>query len=427
LISAPLLSESKSSFFTDLYSDSGFCLFLFSKLSKIEIHVIFKILFINRQISQKLISHFLTQNLTPTSGLSVLIDLQILSVTPAGGDMSYDLHAGFRESLIRGIKTLEDPLPGKISARSGFSDTKWHSLLERVISSMTDSASHYDIDVVIRRLGFGVSPTPPAAYKFVLSDVTGQLWTLIFEFIQLIEIIQIPQFLKILISILRHRGGPFPLPSECPRFLSLFESLDLIRPDPLSGGLYSLGPTAEALNRVAASRGMLSRDLLLGAKLVVDSNLHVTAYTQSGLQVKLVSLFCQVQRVIGSVVAGVLTRESVQRAIESGVSAQSIISFLSSNLHPDCGESIPVNVANQIRLWEADCPKNRLKMTPCTSFNFPATRTDETNQSLVSLKQYAEANSSLLFLKQDKDGRIAVGVKAEAGREFIRLSRQISR
>jgi hypothetical protein len=126
---------------------------------------------------------------------------------------------------------------------------------------------------------------------------------------------------------------------------------------------------------------------------------------------------------MGHVLAGVLTRTSVQNAIDSGgVSSESIIQFLSGNLHPQCGDKLPTNVSLQIRLWEADCPRNRLNLEPCVLLSWRGDRTEQASRAISQVKQLAESSKGLLFTKQDPDGRMYLGIKASVAKNIFRQS-----
>ena len=290
-------------------------------------------------------------------------------------------------------------------------------------------ASESDLDRVILRLGFGTYPTPPVAYRFILSDVSTQLWTFISEFVLLVErqrdaggLAAVAEVLKVIsaIMLVSNETTLFLNSSNntVKRTVQVLHDLDCIRSlaegNPFQKPQMALGPTALALRHGSQQT---QQDLLIGAKLIVDSNMHVTAYTRSNLQVKLISLFCEVHRVMGKVLAGILTRSSVQKAIDGGgVSSESIIKFLSSNLHPKCGDKLPTNVSLQIRLWETDCPRNRLKMEPCVLLSWRGDRTEQTNRAITQVKQLAESNKGLLFTKQDPDGRMYLGIKSSVAK-----------
>ena len=73
----------------------------------------------------------------------------------------------------------------------------------------------------------------------------------------------------------------------------------------------------------------------------------------------------------GKFLVGVLTRESIQRAIEAGVTSETISKFLGANLHPKCGPSLPQNVVNQIlnTIESNECTANitRLRLGCCAT------------------------------------------------------------
>lgn len=56
---------------------------------------------------------------------------------------------------------------------------------------------------------------------------------------------------------------------------------------------------------------------------------------------------------------GLLTRESVRKALRSGITADQMINFLNINSHPDMGKNnkkrqIPPTITDQIKLWELE-------------------------------------------------------------------------
>jgi len=61
-------------------------------------------------------------------------------------------------------------------------------------------------------------------------------------------------------------------------------------------------------------------------------------------------------------VVGMVTRESIKRALANGIKAEQIISYLSSHAHPQMRKQnplLPPTVVDQIRLWELE--KNRIR------------------------------------------------------------------
>ena len=398
----------RAEFLASLYSDQCVVVSVFSQLNSLEKAMLFKMLLIDRPLNDSLITHWL--NLPRPRSLDRLVALGIVS----GDDKTVTLNSVFQATL---VETVHAVFPVSsvwtILSDSGpiiKSSLAWHAVLERIISVSPQMVSVKDIDRVTLRLGFGVTPTPPAAYTFVLANTGEQLWTLVTEFVAIVEtqrggggLAAASIVLKTICGI--PRDGLFSSDSlQCLRTIEFLQDLDVVRKQ--SNG-WSLGSTGPSL---ISNRG--SSDTLIGAQFLVDSNMHLTAYTRSNLQVKLVSLFCQVQRVIGKVVVGILTRASVQKAIDAGVSSEGVISFLEQNLH-SVQKQLPKNVSLQIKLWEADCPRNRLTIEPVTIFSWRGDRNEQASRAISQLKTLAESHKGLLFAKQEPDGRVYLGVKTD--------------
>lgn len=434
---------------SQLYSDEAVVSTVFQQLGDIEKSFVMRTLLLDRPIKEQLCAFW---TVSPAAGINPksiyepsLKSLQRLGIFvehKTGSESSFDLHPGFRSCLIACINRVPEAPSSSVWTVTSVStdqrqsapsvgETKWHTLLERVITPSTQAPSGSDVESVILRLGFNASPPPPNAYKFILSDVTEQLWILLSEFISAIEkreeggaskAVEIIQTVCGLMVIPKQssfdlRANVSPLIRRAVQFLDEVDCVRSPEPsNPFQKPEYAFGPTASALHHSDSSQ-----DLLIGAKLIVDSNMHVTAYTRSTLQVKLIALFCQVHRLLGTVLTGVLTRASVQSAIDSGgVNSDSIIRFLSSNLHPACGGKLPLNVANQIRLWEADCPRKRLRLDPCVTLTWRGDRTEQANSAIAQIKQLADSNRGLLFVKKDPDGRVYMGIKTSAFKSIFR-------
>lgn len=111
--------------------------------------------------------------------------------------------------------------------------------------------------------------------------------------------------------------------------------------------------------------------------IIVETNYRLYAYTSSPLQISLISLFTNLKYRFPNLVTGKITRQSVRRAIEMGITADQIISYLLSHAHPqlrkhNAGHStsntsgiqasvLPPTVTDQIRLWQLE--RDRLRAT----------------------------------------------------------------
>ena len=109
--------------------------------------------------------------------------------------------------------------------------------------------------------------------------------------------------------------------------------------------------------------------------IIVETNYRIYAYTSSPLQISLIALFTTLKYRFPNLVTGKITRQSVRRAIEMGITADQIVSYLSTHAHPQMRKHnasknvsgippsiLPPTVVDQIRLWQLE--RDRVKATP---------------------------------------------------------------
>lgn len=450
-----------------IYSDSDVVLSIFRQLGVLEKSLLGRLLLLDRSIKESLLMHWAVVPGSMSAAVRQLSDLCILQHDNSG-ERLFDMEPNFRRTLNVVISSMSSVDPATILVHSQKSITgaqsqkfffqhspqvplgvsKWHAILERIISPTTSIQSPTDIDRVVSGLGFGAYPPPPNAYKFVLSDTCSQLWTLISQFFTVIETTTPPASsidavalsLRLVVGVMiqTNTNDSFVCTSTTSdldlsvlsRTLGFLEDLDIVKrsrsvsPRTSLAVEFSIGSLAAGLSR-KMTNGLVSdknmTNLLVGAQLIVDSNMHVTAYTQSSLQNKLIGLFCCMQRMLcGKFLVGILTRESVQRAIEAGVSSETICKFLAANLHVKCGQSLPQNVINQLRIWESDYPRNRIKMDPVIVLSWRLDRSEQTNRAIDQIKHKIDPYNGLLFTKVDEAaGKIHLGIKADIAREYL--------
>jgi transcription initiation factor TFIIH subunit 4 len=89
--------------------------------------------------------------------------------------------------------------------------------------------------------------------------------------------------------------------------------------------------------------------------IIIETNYRLYAYTNSLIQIAILSLFTKLQHRFPNLVSGKLTKESVHRAVQAGITSAQIISYLTTYAHPQMQKSnppLPPTVMDQIRLWE---------------------------------------------------------------------------
>jgi transcription initiation factor TFIIH subunit 4 len=99
--------------------------------------------------------------------------------------------------------------------------------------------------------------------------------------------------------------------------------------------------------------------------IIIETNYRVYAYTSSPLQIAVLDLFVRLHTRFPNLVAGKLTRKSIQSAIKLGITADQIIDYLRVHAHPQMQKTaniLPPTVVDQIRLWQIE--GERMKTTP---------------------------------------------------------------
>ena len=76
------------------------------------------------------------------------------------------------------------------------------------------------------------------------------------------------------------------------------------------------------------------------APLVMNSA-QVYAYTTSPVQVAILELFCRNDCVLPNLFVGTLTRDSVTKALGSGITAEEIVAYLRAHAHPHVARRVP--------------------------------------------------------------------------------------
>lgn len=111
--------------------------------------------------------------------------------------------------------------------------------------------------------------------------------------------------------------------------------------------------------------------------IIIETNYRLYAYTSSPLQISLIALFTTLKYRFPNLVTGKVTRQSIRRAIEMGITADQIVSYLATHAHPQMRKHnvarstanqagippsvLPPTVVDQIRLWQLE--RDRVKAT----------------------------------------------------------------
>ncbi|GKZ73565.1 RNA polymerase II transcription factor B 52 kDa subunit [Aspergillus niger] len=231
-------------------------------------------------------------------------------------------------------------------------------------------------------------------FAFVLQDVSTQVWHILILYVESasaikMDSVEVLSFVFLLSSLelgksyeknhlsskqlrmltdLADFGIVYQESPDAPRFYptrlaTTLTSDSSALSNPLLGSLS--GPAGEASSK--AGTGFI----------IIETNYRVYAYTSSPLQISLIALFTTLKYRFPNLITGKITRQSVRRAVEMGITADQIISYLSTHAHPQMRKHnvsrstsnqagippsvLPPTVVDQIRLWQLE--RDRVKAT----------------------------------------------------------------
>jgi transcription initiation factor TFIIH subunit 4 len=98
--------------------------------------------------------------------------------------------------------------------------------------------------------------------------------------------------------------------------------------------------------------------------IILETNYRLYAYTNSLLQIAILSLFTRLRTRFPNLVSGKITRHSIGKAIELGITSSQVIEYLDMHCHPQMQKTkpfLPPTVMDQIRLWEYE--RERMETT----------------------------------------------------------------
>lgn len=314
-----------------------------------------------------------------------------------------------------------------ISALDDFARTRWEGLLYYIVGSAEPGSYVGDIVAegsknLLRWGSFveqsrqGHDTITQTGFTFLLQEVNTQVWSLLIVYLENahhvsesraksdhqkslttrkleMDNIELLSFLFTLGSL--EVGQDYytsTLSQSQSMMLDDLNDLGIIYKDPSQDDRFYPTRLATTLtsgsNALATSISSGDRNLSISGQspsaghkgyIVVETNYRVYAYTNSPLRVAILSLFTKLTTKYPNMVAGRISKESIQRAIGYGITSQQIISYLTVHAHPVMAShgkatnpsvgsnqtqqpSLPPTVVDQIRLWQIE--GDRMKTTP---------------------------------------------------------------
>ncbi|KAB8338935.1 hypothetical protein FH972_021875 [Carpinus fangiana] len=228
-------------------------------------------------------------------------------------------------------------------------------------------------------------------FTFLLQEVNTQIWTLLVVYLknadkaQLnMEHIEMLSFIFTLGSMeLGQDYSTETLTDTQQRMLEDLNDLGLVYRHPEDDARYYPTRLAATLNSDFSALGSFTAEgTSTGSNekgfIVVETNYRIYAYTSSPLRIQILSLFTKLNVRYPNMVAGRLTKESIQSAIALGITSDQILNYLTAYAHPVMASNpratnssdnaqqqgkpaLPPTVVDQIRLWQIE--GDRMKAT----------------------------------------------------------------
>ncbi|KAI1813451.1 transcription factor Tfb2 [Poronia punctata] len=351
--------------------------------------------------------HIVQRDASPTISLTPNFRNSLRLVLEGGGD-----HKSF------GVPSAQ-PIPPEIDVTflDRYAQRKWDDILHFVVNSVGYTVQGEDRgaigpkqsvkDLMIRghlverRGGGGINITQ-AGFTFLLQETNAQVWTLLLLWLESADAIanakgadealrkdhdsvDMLSFFFLLASL--ELGRPYDTdaltearrnmlpnlvdfglvyvpPANVRQFFPTRLATTLTSSDTTPRGI-SAGFRAAA-NRSSASEG---NDGIGGAEsseeksaILLETNFRMYAYVTSPLQIAVLGLFSDLKYRFRGLVSGHLTRNSIRRAIDMGITSDQVISYLATHAHEQMHRAaalsqkplLPPVVVDQIRLWQLD-------------------------------------------------------------------------
>ncbi|KAG5246944.1 transcription factor-related family protein [Salix suchowensis] len=415
-----------------LYQNAYICEAILRSLPPLAKKYVVQILFFDGPVSGKLLEQWVLDDGVTKHRVAIdrLIQLRIfIEVTDKKRESSYKLNQTFQANLQKHL-TNGGVLPRETMAATvklpssedldTYALEQWELWPSRKTTSLSSSMMKIFQRGLLSQRDRDAPRLTEGGFQFLLMDTNAQLWYIIREYISNSEErgTDPADLISFLLELSFHVTG------EAYNINTLTEIQRNTIKDLAELGLVKLQqgrkeswfiPTKLATNLSVSLTDSSSRKQ---GYVVVETNFRLYAYSTSKLHCEILRLFSKIEYQLPNLIVGAITKESLYSAFENGITSDQVNNFFSSaNAHPRVAErlpSVPENVTDQIRLWEADL--NRVEITPAHLYDeFPSKDTFE------AACDYAREWNGLLW---EDSKKMRVVVKAEIHmnmREFLRV------
>ncbi|XP_031488245.1 general transcription and DNA repair factor IIH subunit TFB2 isoform X2 [Nymphaea colorata] len=398
-----------------LYDSVFVCEAIMRSLPPLSKKYVLQMLYIDVGLTAKLLEEWvLSDGLSKhKAAVDRLLQLRIfIETVDRKKETSYTLNEKFKGNLqkyiVNGEAMPREPMPSSIVVRlptleelEAYALEQWENFLLQLIrltkGEKSASFSSAIMKVVQRGLlssrdNDGLKLTENG-FQFLLMDTNAQLWYIIREYISTSE----------------DRG------TDSTDLISFLLELSFHA----TGEAYNMNTLTEVQEDAIKDLSQLGLVKLQQGFIVVETNFKLYANSSSKLHCEILDLFSRIEYQVPNLIVGSIAKESLYLAFSKGITAEQIITFLQQNAHPRVATRIPTvpeNVTDQIRLWEAD--RNRVEMIPSHLYDdFPSKEVFE------NACDFARETGGLLWEDSQKMILILRGECHEEMRNYLRRQR----
>jgi transcription initiation factor TFIIH subunit 4 len=353
--------------------------------------------------------HIVQRDASPTISLTPNFRNSLRLALEGGGD-----HNSF------GVPSTQ-PVPHDIDVAflDRYAQRKWDDILHFVVNSVGYSGSGdrssngpkqsvKDLMIrghlVERKGGGGISITQ-AGFTFLLQEANAQVWTLLLLWLESADAVasakgadealreghdsvDMLSFFFLLASLELGRaydtdaltearrnmlpnlvdfGLVYVPPANVRQFFPTRLATTLTSSDTIlrsvSAGFKAAGnPTSASEGNAGSTGAGTAESSQEKSAIILETNFRMYAYVNSPLQIAVLALFADLKFRFKGLVSGHLTRNSIRRAIDMGITSDQIISYLATHAHEQMHRVaastqkplLPPVVVDQIRLWQLD-------------------------------------------------------------------------
>ncbi|KAK9330168.1 transcription factor Tfb2-domain-containing protein [Lipomyces starkeyi] len=376
-----------------LYYSPATCLAIFRLLPAMAQLFIMTMLFNDKPLAATDLNDWVQDGSTPKQyeALEKLRGMHLIKESQGTLSLQKTFRAGLRNALTGGDHNnsfgipcnTEDKHRVDIKFLDEHANNQWELILHFMVGTDTGKVPNNGVLSLLRHSGLMEGSTPSnmritnAGFQFLLQDVNAQIWTLLLQYLNMSEDLQMDavevlHFLfmlgslelgqdytlvalsptqKIMLDDLRDYGIVYQRKSSSRRFY----------PTRLATTLTS--DTGALLTASASMDSAISQKERETGFVILETNFKVYAYTDSPLQIAVLNLFVHLKSRFVNMVAGQISRESVRKALSNGITADQIITYLTVHAHPQMRKSIPLlppTVVDQIRLWQLEMERMKI-------------------------------------------------------------------